>query len=364
MEAWVCSSCSRASRRSFRLDFCRGHVRSGSRNVQKLIRMATPCVVDKAYLEPTLLPVDRKDMVKLEGLRDGEWSNLHLLGGWRGGLTFPAPGQPAAQWLRSLMRNQDADIERAVPCSIVESRSFWNEIKNNHGLSIDMCRVAAQILELTIGGINSAAFMLYIVEFGIDIAAHSIMAAQGLRLPAQMPATFDLAVSAAIFAIQQGQMGLGMAALRHAQLRLIPLVDRELMAKPCGRIIRQGSRHLVPAANIVIVIVPIEDIRLHVVPARIVDDGTAPIEGGEVIVCPPNCLPLLGVLRDPPVQAPLLVIDSPENDAGMIAIARDHRGQLSLEACDGFGRVAPNTRRFSPHQQTQTVGPVEPARVL
>src|SRR5579883_1398514 len=326
--------------------------------------MATPCVVDKSYIEPTLLPVGREGMVKLEGLRDGEWSNLHLLGDWRGSLTFPAPGQPAAQWLRSLMRNQDADLERAVLDAIIESRSFRDEIENNHGLSVDISGIAAQIFGPPLGSVDSTEFMLYVVEFGIDIAAHGILAAQGLRLPAQMPAAFDLAVSAAIFAIQQGQMGLGMAALRHAQLRLIPRISRELMAKPCGRIIRQGSRYLVPAANIVIVVVPIEDIRPHVVPARIVDDGTAPIEGGEVIVCPPNCLPLLGILRDPPVQAPLLVVDAPENDAGMIPIARDHRGQLSLEACDRCGRVAPNTRRLSPYQQTQAVRPVEPTRVL
>src|SRR5579883_2344544 len=364
MEVSVCVSYSRASRRFSRLVFCREGSHGSGGHVQKLMSMTIPCVIDKAYLEPALLPVGREGMVKREGMGDSEWSELHLPRGWRRVIPLPSPGQPSAQRLSSLMRNQDVDLDRAVLCAIVESRLQRDEVENNHGLSIDLSWIAAKIFGLARGGIDAAVFMFYIVEFGIDIAAHGIVTTQGLGLPAQVPAAFKLSLAAAIFAIQQGQRGMGMAALRQTELRLIPRIDREFVAKPGGGIIHQGRRHLVPAANIVIVVVPIENIRLHMIPPGIVDNGTAAIEGGQAVVGAPQGLLLFGILRDTPIQAPLLVIDAPDDNAGMIAIARDHRGQLLLKASDRCGRVASNARRFGPYQQTQAVGPGEPARVL
>lgn len=109
---------------------------------------------------------------------------------------------------------------------------------------------------------------------------------------------------------------------------------------------------------------PINHVGLDVIPSGIFNNGTARVEGCKQIIGAHCRSTTHSTTWDIPVQAPFLVVKTPQNDRRMIPIAFNHCGQLPLKSARALFAEPARARRLLPDKHSHSIGPVKPEGIL
>lgn len=123
------------------------------------------------------------------------------------------------------MRN--TNIQRQPPSwrFDIRARTKRHEIDDKHGLRMNIRRVTTTpFLRVAPGIQNARSLMFDVTQLGIDVPTQSIMPAQFLSLPPQMPSTFKTRPPFAVFAVD----------VRTVQKALIPIGDHSFVDDEIG----------------------------------------------------------------------------------------------------------------------------------